>query len=309
MNNKKAYKYLTTFCLCFFINTVVFAQKDSQKLMIVAYDGLNWYPYILTIAKKKNKWFKVQNIKNPLGVTMQPKTGDLFIKDINQKFYHYKMYKSLLSSKPLNGFNKKNGYTQLRAHDDGLIAVELINGKSRKTKIVSIKSKESKPHIMLKQVSSQFHPYKYKNYLYYANVSCKLECSPLIQEVWRKNLVSGATKQLSLLNATSYLHSVDVNNHHGFLSSNKSGFYHIARIDLQTQKITWITSGDSTNTFPSIANNGDLYFIQQKYLTSKLIILKNKQAYLNGNTQNIYQEIPLPSEVQKIRYLEVSNYE
>jgi len=210
----------------------------KQGIMMVAYNGTAWYPYILDTASKNKQWVKIKEIEDPSGVTWQAKTGDFFIKGNDRKLYSFNATKQILS--PLKSFDtqteKTNSYTQLRAHDQGMVMIKLIDGKSRNTEVIGI-NQESKISTLLKQASAQFHPYRYKNYLYYAHVSCRMECSPLIQEIWRKDLISGKTEQLSLLNAVSYLHSIDNAGAQGFISSNKNGFYHIAALNFKTHKV------------------------------------------------------------------------
>ncbi len=223
---------LLIFLLLCLTGTVEASSKIiNQGVMIVAYDGVAWYPYILDV---NNRWNKIKEIKDPSGVTWQPESGNFFVKGNDRKLYFFDSKKRLLSPLKVLGTKaeKNNSYTQLHAYEQGIVMVKLVDGKSRDTQLIGIDN-QSKIKTLLKQASAQFHPLRYKNYLYYAHVSCRLECSPLIQEVWRKNLISGKTEQLSLLNAVSYLHSIDDAGHYGFLSSNKNSFYHIARMDLK----------------------------------------------------------------------------
>ena len=294
------------FCL---IGTVDASGKViNQGLMIVAYDGKAWYPYVLDFKKNENQWVKIKEIEDPSGVTWQSKSGDFFVKGNNRKLYFFDVTKRVLS--PLEAFDdqaeKDNSYTQLRAYDKGLVMVKLVDGKSRDTQLMGLDNK-SNITTLLKQTSAQFHPYIYDNYLYYAHVSCRLECRPLIQEVWRKNLISGETEQLSLLNAVSYLHSIDSTGQYGFLSSNKNGFYHIARIKIKTQEVEWLTNGQVTDSFPSITKAGDLFFIRHTTAGSKLMMLESKYIQNHEITEESYKQIPLPKEIQKVRYLELLN--
>jgi ABC-type uncharacterized transport system permease subunit len=297
---------LLTFLLLCLTGTVEASNKaTNQGIMIVAYDGTAWYPYILGV---NNRWNKIKEIKDPSGVTWQPESGDFFVKGNDRKLYFFDSTKRLLS--PLKSLDtqaeKNSGYTQLRAYDQGIVMVKLVDGKSRDTQLIEI-GNQSKTKTLLKQASAQFHPFRYKNYLYYAHVSCRMECSPLIQEVWRKDLTSGKTEQLSLLNAVSYLHSIDGAGQYGFLSSNKNSFYHIARMNLKTHNVTWLTEGQVTDSFPSIADNGDLYFIRHMATGSKLMMLEKKYIQSNKITEQSYKQISLPKEIQKVRYLELLN--
>jgi len=300
---------LASLVLCVLNTAEASSTVLKQGIMIVAYNGIAWYPYILDTSDKKDQWIKVKEIEDPSGVTWQPKTADFFIKGNDRKLYSFNVEKQILS--PLKAFStqveKSNSYTQLRAYEHGLVMIRLIDGKSRDTEIIGI-DQQSNVSTLLKQASAQFHPYRYKNFLYYAHVSCRMECSPLIQEIWRKDLISGKTEQLSLLNAVSYLHSIDNAGEQGFLSSNKSGFYHIARLDFKTHKVKWLTQGQVTDSFPSITDNGDLYFIRHSIKGSVLMMLKSQ--FINSNkkiTEASFSQISLPENVQKVRYLESLN--
>ena len=279
----------------------IFAQLPDG-LMIVAYDGNAWFPYIAN--SKNDSWTKIEEIKNPSGVTWHKKTNQFFIKGNDGKLYRYELGAKEL--KHLESFDNTNN-TQLRAHDDGFDMVQLIDGKSSDTHIVSV-NKEGKNRVVVRQTSAQFHPYRHGNKLYFANVSCRQECKPLIQEVWRKDLVTGNGKQLTLLNATSYLSSVDSSGQYGFISSNQKDYYHLARIDLKSGEIIWLTNGAATDSFPSIAQDGSLYFIRRTAIGSRLIRLEKQTAFGQSITpEGALEILKLPDEIEKIRYLEISN--
>lgn len=271
-------------------------------LMVVAYDGNAWFPYITNA--ESDSWSKIKGVQNPSGVTWHKKSNRLFIKGNDGKLYRYELgTKGLVH---LVSFDKTNN-TQLRAYGDGFDMVQLIEGKSRDTRIVSIDG-ENKAKVVVRQTSAQFHPYRHGNQLYFANVSCRLECKPLIQEVWCKDMVTGNNKQLTLLNATSYLFSVDQDGQFGFISSNQKGYYHLARLDFESGEITWLTDGHATDSFPSIAQDGSLYFIRRTSSGSQLVRLVKQAVF--GQTvapEDAIEIVKLPDEIKKIRYLEINN--
>ncbi|MES9905270.1 MAG: hypothetical protein ABW168_21670 [Sedimenticola sp.] len=281
--------------------SAVFAELP-KGLMIVGYDGSGWFSYIS--QPKTNDWLKLTDVQDPAYMTWLAEIDQFVIKSNDGKLYQYQFDTKEL--KHLESFDNAY-YTQLRSYNDGFMMVELLKGKSRDTHIVSIDT-EYKRKVVVRQVSAQFHPYRHNDQLYYAHVSCRLECKPLIQEVWRKDLVTGQTKQLTLLNATSYLFSVDPEGKYGFISSNQKGYYHLARLDLSSGKLTWLTAGKVTDSFPSIAQDGSLYFVRRIPSGSQLMRLRKESLLQQTVTpENSLEMIPLPEGVKKIRYLELNN--
>ena len=278
--------------------TVVLAALPDG-MMIIAYDGEDWFPYISQPVS--NSWMKIDAIENPAGVTWQHASGRFLVRQSDGLLHHYEAGSH--TPEELRRDNEA-GLTQLRAYSDGFLAVELINGKSRETRIVAIED-EAGDNILLRQESAQFHPFRHGDRLYYAHVSCRLECEPLIQEVWVKDLRSGRTRQLTLLNATSYLHSVDSNGRYGFISSNSKGYYNLGRLDLATGTLIWLTDGETTDSYPSIASDGSLYFLRRMAGGADLMRLDDVlgQAVATGL---IAESLPLPERIRKVRYLEIS---
>ncbi len=300
-----------------FLSIWVIPVQADQVAMVVGFDGDHWYPYVAGLSKKApikgTTWKKLDHIQDPVAITRQSKTGTYFVKSDRGDVV---VYAESPNQKVVTVFEKngtENNFTQLRAYEDGLMMVELIDGRSRETQLVNISNKQLRgdtqlpihPEVVNKQLSSQFHPLPADNTLFYAHVTCRVNCDPVIQEIWKKNRVTGKAEQITLLNATSYLHSVDQNANYGYLSSNKSGYYHLARIDLGTGELQWLTDDKNTYSFPSISENNDLYFIQRSLSGSKLLKLKHAdmQPLLNSNLE----EVELPKQIKKLHYLEISN--
>jgi len=305
---------LLSISLLLVMNSAVSKADDTQTLMIVGYDGKSWFPYIAKITKdktiKSKDWNKIKTIRDPAYLTRQPVSGNLYIKGNDGRLYHYRSKNKLL--KPLFSNDKEiklNNYTQLRANQKGLTMVELIEGKSRDTRLVYADSNDRSPtssplmRSLLKQASAQFHPLLTDKSLFYAHVSCRAVCSPIIQEVWKQEKVTGKARQLTLLNATTYLHSVDNQERFGFISSNKRGYYHIAKLDLISNKVVWLTQGQVTDGYPSVSSNNDVYFIRRTPEGTKLMMVSSDK----GNSKVKLHKITLPQGIKKIRYLELTN--
>lgn len=275
--------------------------STAPEMLIVGYDGESWYPYLRYVDH--TEWKKIEAVRDPAYLSWDKKNAQFFIKTNAGKLSRYDLTTQTLSA--LSGLENKT-FTQLRVADNELLMVELVDGKSRDTQIISM-NKQGELNKVLRQYSAQFHPYQYHQQLYYAHVSCRIECVPLIQEIWKKDKKTGRAHQMTRLNATSYLHSVDPGERYGFLSSNQRGFYHLARIDLKTESVHWLTQGQVTDTFPSISRQGELFFIRRTPEGSRLMQLsKNMVA---GNTmpdKEAVKLVSLPPEIQKIRYLEIN---
>ncbi len=291
--------------------------QAAQVMLIVGYDGENWYPYISELSKKNSisstSWKKLSHIQDPVVITRQSKTGVYFVKTDRGDVVVYAESPEVEMKAIYQNQAKENNFTHLRAHDNGLLMVELKNGRSRETQIINIDSKNLvndsqlaiKPHVINNQLSSQFHPLLAGDTLFYAHVSCRGNCDPVIQEVWKKNMVTGKAEQITLLNATTYLHSVDYNLQFGYLCSNKKGYYHLGRINLGTGDVQWLTSGQNTYSYPSISEDNDLYFIQRTFSGTGLMKLSDSD--LQKPEDATFKIVELPVQIKKIRYLEISN--
>jgi hypothetical protein len=275
-------------------------------LMMVAYDGASWHPYIVKTGAEG--WVKIEDVRDPACVTWQYEKDTFLIKQNDGRISSYQLDTREFTQLP--SFDELS-VTQLRATQQGVVMVHLMDGKSRDTSILSAESSADKPNVkrpreVLRQASAQFHPYVHNDRLYYAHVSCRAECKPLIQEVWSKNLLSGRTRQLTLLNATSYLYSVTADDRYGFISSNQRGYYHLVRLDMVSGETSWLTGGAVTDSFPSAAPNGDLYFIRRTPAGSRLMKLPGAVKSRGVVSEEVVEHIQLPADVQKIRYLELN---
>ncbi|MBG7602155.1 MAG: hypothetical protein IZT60_06380 [Gammaproteobacteria bacterium] len=291
---------LVSSLLYFSVASLAYASLPAG-LMIVAFDGASWHPYIVNTGN--DGWIKIEDVRDPAALTWQREKDALLIKQNDGGISSYQL--ETREMKQLPSFDEST-VTQLRAYRQGVVMVRLMDGKSRDTSILSVKNNGNKPNEILRQVSAQFHPYIHNDQLYYAHVSCRAECRPLIQEVWSKNLLSGRTQQLTLLNATSYLYSVTADDRYGFISSNQRGYYHLARLDLASGETTWLTGGAVTDSFPSVATDGALYFIRRTPAGSRLMKLPAAAMSSGVVSEEFVENIQLPADVQKIRYLELN---
>ena len=190
-----------------------------------------------------------------------------------------------------------HSYTQPAFFPDGKRAamVKLINGSSKNTEIIELDLQSGGMQILAAYHSTILEPTLVSNNLiYYTNVSCIEGCGSILQELWQKNLYSGKARQLTLLNALSHQPAPDPSGQWLYFSSNAKGTYHIWRMSPETQQYEQISDGPETDAFPTVTENGTLYFVRTKKQQSALMKLSSTGAVMT---------IPLPAEMRKLREL------
>lgn len=194
---------------------------------------------------------------------------------------------------------KEDAYTQpmFTPSGDEIVLVKLIEGNSANTDIISLDVKTKKIKSVVTQKSTQLEPYILNDAnLYYSNVTCVEGCGKIIQELWFKHLLSGDAYQLTLNNVISHQPSVDKAQKHIYFSSNKKGFYHIWKMDLENGEMFQLTQGKVTDGYPMPINNSEVLFIRRDGSQSLLMKVDHKGQV---------SQISLPSQYTKIRNLKV----
>jgi len=192
----------------------------------------------------------------------------------------------------------KNAYTEPSFVDNGkkIMLVELIDGNSKKTKIITIDLKHKKIKTLHSQYSTALEPYGNNSKdLYYANVSCVEGCNKIIQEIWHKDLIDKEANQLTLLNTLSHQPRSNKDNSMVYFSSNKKGNYHIWAYNTRTYASTQLTFGEVTDGFPSPVEAG-VYFLRR---------IKNHVALMYLSKKGDISEVQLKQTYIKIRNLKV----
>ena len=192
----------------------------------------------------------------------------------------------------------KNAYTEPSFMDNSkkIMLVELIDGNSKKTKIITIDLKHKKIKTLHSQYSTALEPYGNNSKdLYYANVSCVEGCNKIIQEIWHKDLVDKEANQLTLLNTLSHQPRSNKDNSMVYFSSNKKGNYHIWAYNTRTYVSTQLTFGEVTDGFPSPVEAG-VYFLRR---------IKNHVALMYLSKKGDISEVQLKQTYIKIRNLKV----
>jgi len=190
----------------------------------------------------------------------------------------------------------KNAYTEpsFINHGKNIMLVELIDGNSKKTKLISMNLKNKKQSTLHSQYSTALEPYTNNGIdLYYANVSCVEGCNKIIQEIWHKNRTTQEANQLTLLNTLSHQPRSNKDNSMVYFSSNKNGNYHIWLYNRHTSK--QLTFGKVTDGFPSPAYDG-LYFLRR---------IENYTSLMHLSKDGNLTKVPLKQTYTKIRNLKV----
>lgn len=216
--------------------------------------------------------------------------------DGNLREQHIKNRKASLLLTPGN----KRAFTQpaYTPGGDKLYVVILKEGASVDTDIYELDRTRQQFRPAVTQRSAQFEPvYSPDNYLYYSNVACTTDCGRIIQEIWRKNTISGEAEQLTLLNTIARQPYLSANGKWLYFSSNKDGHFHIWRMHMESRAYEAVTNGQTTDINPVLDRDGTLYFIRRTPDNIKLMKL-SKHTELT--------EIALPDGVQDIRDLKFS---
>lgn len=192
----------------------------------------------------------------------------------------------------------KNAYTEPSFINEGknIMLVELINGNSKKTKIITMNLKHKNIKTLHSQYSTALEPYTNNSTdLYYANVSCVEGCNKIIQEIWHKDLLDTQANQLTLLNTLSHQPRASKDNHMVYFSSYKNGNYHIWVYNTHDHSSKQLTFGEVTDGFPSPSTQG-LYFLRR---------IKNHVTLMHLSNDGNLTKVPLSENYIKIRNLKV----
>ncbi|PAU76998.1 hypothetical protein CK501_15645 [Halovibrio salipaludis] len=191
-------------------------------------------------------------------------------------------------------------YTQPDISPDGarVYLVEMKNRNSRETDIVSWSVQEDRFETVLSQRSAQFEPYVTQESVFYSNVLCVESCGRIIQEIWRKDAVSGVGEQLTLMNHIAKQPVLSRDGKRLYFSSNRKGHYKIWVYDMEQGKASQFTQGEAVDLYPMVGKGGGVFFIRRTDGQVKLMCQSAEEASPEA--------IPLPESVTDLRELEAS---
>lgn len=190
-------------------------------------------------------------------------------------------------------------YAQPAFSPDGRLVyfTEMKDGNSRDTDIVSWDLQTSSLHRVSRQRSAQFEPHATEDHLFYSNVLCVESCGRIIQEIWQRNIVSGVSEQLTLLNHIAKQPVWSARNDRLYFSSNRSGNYHIWAFDVAKKTGQQVTYGNAIDISPAVSGEGTVFFIRRQAGEVNLMCKTMDKAAV---------AMPLPEPVMDLRSLRIS---
>ncbi len=184
----------------------------------------------------------------------------------------------------------QHSYTQpcMAADASEVYAVQMQDGKSIETELLRFGPSSQEPERIARQPGAQHDPYVHqKRWLVYASVGCSDGCEELLVEIWLRDLLSGKTRQLSLLNALSQ--NPVTNGKQVVFSSNASGTHQLWQVGIDGQGQKQLTHGPAQATAPAWCA-GSLYFVRTTPTTSILARLEP-----NGKVLELPLSHPTPN--------------
>ncbi|MBF5056819.1 hypothetical protein Y5W_02113 [Alcanivorax sp. 521-1] len=188
-------------------------------------------------------------------------------------------------------------FTQPAFSPDGgkVYLTGLIKGNSQDTDLYVYDIQKGELSVLSKQRSAQFEPYVSGDWLYYSNVSCVTGCSGIIQDVWRRHVISGEAEQLTMTKGIAREPTFCKAGKTLYFSSNQAGNYHIWRL-VEGDDPEPVTTGAVTDTSPKVLESGAaVYFLRQDSAGQEILCHDGAREH----------RIALPERVTKIRNLEL----
>lgn len=178
---------------------------------------------------------------------------------------------------------------------DKLYMTGLIKGNSQDTDLYVFDIQEETLSVLSDQRSAQFEPEVNGDWLYYSNVSCVTGCAAIIQDVWRRHIISGEAEQLTMTKGIAREPTFSEASKTLYFSSNQAGNYHIWRLagDGSPEPVT---TGAVTDTSPKVSELGEAAYFLRQDRTGQAIVCHDGVREHN---------IALPQKVTKIRNLEL----
>ena len=273
---------------------MLLATDKLPAYAFLGYDGRDWVVSVIE-PDGDTKEIRLQQEPHSFDYDFK-KNRVIYIGDNGTLYLYDKGHESKVSlPKTTSKYTQPSFLCSLNA----FYAVELLNGNSKSTQIISIDLNNSHVSTVVQQNSSQFEPSQINQQtLLFTNLVCNHGCGKLMQEIWKKDLVLGTSDQLTLLNAFSNNPSVHPNDHWLFFSSNKNESYHIWAKDLHSDKRAFeVTEGSGMDSFVNALGKGAFLYIRQD---------RGDHALMYGDIERSSYKIALPRPYEKIRQLKVN---
>lgn len=272
---------------------ILLAADKLPSYAFLGYDGTDW---VVSVTRPSGKTKEIHLQQEPHSFDYDFRHDRVIYIGANGILYLYD--KGDESKITLPKTTSKYTQPSFICAANAFYAVELLNGNSKSTQIVSIDLNNTHTHTVVQQNSSQFEPSQInRQTLLFTNLVCNHGCGKLMQEIWKKDLILGSSDQLTLLNAFSNNPSVHPNDHWLFFSSNKNERYHIWAKDLHSDKRSVeVTQGSGMDSFVNALGQEDFLYIHQD---------QNGYALMYGDIEGKSHKIALSKPYEKIRQLKV----
>ena len=269
----------------------------AAKLPAMAFLGYNGDAWLVCLTKEDGSVKEIALEQEPHAFDYNFKRDEILYIGENGKLRLY----AKGSEREVKMPYEKSAYAQpsFSCEKDFAYAVELIDKNSKSTQIVSIDLRDDSFESVVKQNSSQFEASELDaRRLLFTNLICNRGCSKLIQEIWKKNRVTGESEQLTLLNSFSSNPSAQYDDEWIVFSSNKNDTYHIWAKNLDSNEASvQVTEGDYIDSFPASLGKGSFLYVRQS---------ENENFIMYGNIKREFYKIKLSKEYSKIRQLKVN---
>jgi hypothetical protein len=266
-----------------------------------------WPEGMSFIGLKQGAW-RLYGVWNgalkPIVTSSEPRTATFNVKKMNAAYigtdgHLHEVSLSSGEDKVILAASKERALTQpvYDAAGDRLFVVGMEGGSSVGTEIVAVGPDRKTTRTVTSQPGAQFEPDASRNeWLIYSSVSCTVGCGRIIQEIWRKNLASGAAEQLTLTNAISREALPSRDGRWVYFSSNRAGNYHLWRVPFDGGAPEQLTQGVVTDISPAVDGKGNLYFVRHTADGGRLMKMD-----ANGSIASL----DLPDGIEDIRDLEI----
>ena len=239
---------------------------------------------------------RIDAIEHPRGGSYHPKLKRIAYLGSDNKFYEYYLESDTTVEVSATSNNR---YSQPRYSQNGeyLLAVELPDGRSRRTNIIGINTSSQTHHKLVRKRTAQFEPQMMSaNSLYYTTAICVDDCEGMIWELWHRDMRTAKQEQLTLMNAVARQPHLGYDGWLYFSSNAGSGSYNIWRMQpVVGSQPEQLTAGPHRDSSPATDRNGNIYFLRKDQAGTNIMKMANDKI----------SAIKLPEEILDVRFLEV----
>lgn len=266
----------------------------------LSFIGLKAGAWQIYLARKPHTLEVVRTESEPRSATFNCRTGTVAYAGADGTIREVSLKDA--TDRLILGVQKEWMFTEPTYSEDGntLVMVGMKGRSSQDTEIVAINRDDpaNKVRFITSQPGAQFDPYlTNNNVLFYTSVSCSQGCGKIIQEIWRKDLRTMEAEQITLSNAVSKQPIVSKDAPWLYFSSNKTGSYHIWRMNLSGVSMEEeLTFARSTDVSPVLDTSGNLYFIRHSEQGVDLIV-----KHQNG----VEKPMQIDNDITEMRDLEL----